>query len=145
MKQGARPKLYACMLAPAVCLWVWLAASYPAEAAGRSLRTIRLGVAVTESFKTRPDWKETFLRRLAYASGIFKDTFDLTFDPAVFMDWHPDGDETDMGSLIQDLTQKFPLENTDARIQYPSPKASLDRARQSSKPEVKYAEARCAW
>lgn len=79
-------------------------------------REIRVGVAVSSSFKTIHNWKGEFERRLAYASKIFDTEFKLKFKPAVYWDWNARNPEGDMDSLMEDLKSRFPLEETDIVI-----------------------------
>ncbi|MDD5218624.1 MAG: hypothetical protein PHS88_11090, partial [Candidatus Omnitrophica bacterium] len=40
-------------------------------------RVIKVGIAVSPSFKSVPQWEEKFRNRLAYASQIFERTFKI--------------------------------------------------------------------
>lgn len=81
-----------------------------AEAA--SVRELRVGVAVTPSYKADREWKQKFEKHLAYASQIFSRETGLSFRPVAYMDWIP-SQESDMGTLFEDLKGKFPLNNVD--------------------------------
>ncbi len=79
-------------------------------------RQIRVGVAVAPNYKTIPNWKGEFERRLAYASKIFDTEFKLKFRPVVYWDWQPQDPEGGMDSLMEDLISQFPLGETDIVI-----------------------------
>jgi len=80
------------------------------------VREINVGVAVSAQFKSHPEWKRIFLKRLAYASQIFDREFKIRFWPTVFWDWETDAERQDMDYLIEDLMSRYPLVETDAVI-----------------------------
>ncbi len=79
----------------------------PAHAAGA--RVIRVAVAVTDVFRQDPAWKETFQRRLDYASKIFENEFKLKFKIVRIDSWSPPEGRQDSAYLIDDLTLRFPV------------------------------------
>jgi hypothetical protein len=76
-------------------------------------RDLRVGAAVTRDFKTSPDWKEKFERRLAYASKIFETEFKLSLHAVQYWDWLPEGKKQDSNYLLEDLRDRFPLQEVD--------------------------------
>jgi tetratricopeptide (TPR) repeat protein len=89
---------------------------FPFAQALTSTREVRVGVAVTSSFKAKPDWKETFLRRLAYASKIYENEFGIKFVPVAFWDWSPKNKQPDMTYLMEDLKSNYHLGDVDIII-----------------------------
>ena len=85
-------------------------------ASNAALRELRVGVAVANNFKTKPSWKEDFLKRLGYSSRIFEQEFKVRFRATQFTDWHAPDDQPDSRALLDDLMTKFPLDNVDCVI-----------------------------
>jgi tetratricopeptide (TPR) repeat protein len=82
-------------------------------AAPMNLRQIKVGVAVFLSFKTIPNWKYEFERRLAYASKIFETEFKLRLQPAVYWNWRPCDEKRETHYLLEELRSGFPLRGID--------------------------------
>jgi len=81
-----------------------------------SLRTLKVGIAVSKGYKNRSDWKATFEKRLAYASKIFKNEFNIAFKPKTYWNW-PLQDETGgMDALYADLSNRYALGKVDLVI-----------------------------
>ncbi|OGW79475.1 MAG: hypothetical protein A2Z83_02805 [Omnitrophica bacterium GWA2_52_8] len=72
-------------------------------------RTLRLGVAVTDIYKKESSWKNSFERRVAYASQIFDREFKIKFKVVQYWDWHPPKDTQDTRVLIDDLMHRYAL------------------------------------
>ncbi len=88
----------------------------PVKAEVLSPREVRVGVAVSPGFKSIPDWKGTFERRLAYASKIFDTEFKIKFRVAVYQDWKPGDEKEGLSQLMEDLADSFPLRDVDCVI-----------------------------
>ncbi|OGW81007.1 MAG: hypothetical protein A3G33_01365 [Omnitrophica bacterium RIFCSPLOWO2_12_FULL_44_17] len=76
-------------------------------------RELRVGVAVTREYQSNREWKPLFERRLAYASKIFQNEFQIKFKPAKYWDWNPSNENRDMTYLLEDLKSQFPLNRMD--------------------------------
>ncbi len=82
-------------------------------------RELRVAVAVAPSFKSIPNWKSEFERRLGYTSRIFENQFKLKFKATVFADWPSAEEKGGTAGLLEDLRSSFPfdrLENIDLII-----------------------------
>ena len=85
------------------------------NAFAESARELKVGVAVAPSYQIASDWKDSFERRLAYASKIFDSELNITFTPVRYMSWVP-SNESDMNILADELQSKFPLNDLDIVI-----------------------------
>lgn len=87
------------------------------KGAGVPMRDITVGVAVTASFQKIPAWKETFKKRLKYASSILEREFKIKLKEVVFWTWEPDP-AFDTRQLLDDLMTRYPLgsKNVDIMI-----------------------------
>jgi len=81
-----------------------------------SVREVKVGIAVTPEVKNNKDWKQQFERRLAYTSKIFETEFKVRFKPVTYLVWNPVEANREMGYLIEDLQNNFPLKNVDVMI-----------------------------
>lgn len=88
----------------------------PAQPDSLPRRSLRVGIAVAPGFKTQPNWREEFERRLAYASRIFENEFGLGFRPAIYWNWFFGDEEREMGELLNDLRGRFPLKEVDVVV-----------------------------
>ncbi len=79
-------------------------------------RTIRVGIAVTPDFKTVPNWRADFEKRLAYASRIFEGEFQLRFVPFKWYEWPTTVGREESHVMIEDLMSRFPLKDVDIMI-----------------------------
>ena len=78
-------------------------------AAPAPMREMTVGVAVTPSFKSSPEWKSVFKKRLKYASSIFEREFRVKLKQVVFWDWTPAAGNEDMVALLDDLMGRYTL------------------------------------
>ena len=78
--------------------------------AGPPKRELRVAVAVAPSFKTLPNWKFEFERRLGYASRIFESQFKLKFHAAAYADWPVADEKGTPAELLEDLRSHFPID-----------------------------------
>lgn len=85
-------------------------------AGGPAPRELKVGVVVSEGYKSLPNWKADFERRLAYASRIFESEFKIKFTPAIFVDWKIPEEAQPMGALLDDLMGRFVLKDVDLII-----------------------------
>lgn len=85
-------------------------------AAPLDVRIIRVGVAVAPAFKTIPNWKSDFERRLGYASRLFESEFKIRFVPVKWFEWPTNLENDETRVLIEDLKAKFPLKDVDIMI-----------------------------
>lgn len=80
------------------------------------LQEVKVGIAVTPSFKADPEWKSKVQKRLAYASKIFETEFQIRFTLAEIWDWNVGPEDQDSYFLLNHLMKQFPLSNVDAVI-----------------------------
>lgn len=79
------------------------------------LREIKIGVAVTPSFKTDREWQSKIQKRLGYASRIFETEFQIRFKLTQIWDWNT-GLDQDSYFLLNDLMKRFPLSEVDVVV-----------------------------
>ncbi len=84
--------------------------------AGTEMRKIKLGIAVSQGFKSQPNWKSEFEQRLAYVSRIFESEFRIQFVIEKFWEWNSAQDTYPPRMLLEDLQNKFPLKDVDVVI-----------------------------
>ncbi|HNV87088.1 MAG TPA: tetratricopeptide repeat protein [Candidatus Omnitrophota bacterium] len=94
----------------------WILGISAVRAETLPFREIKVGVAVTPEFKTNPEWKSQFERRLAYASKIFETEFKIRFRVLTYWLWNPRESQREMSYLIDDLQNSFPLKDADVVI-----------------------------
>ena len=79
------------------------AAAFPARAFAAPLRELRVAVAVTPEYKSLPNWKGEFERRLGYASRIFENQFRIKFRIGAYADWPSPDEQGGTAGLMEDL------------------------------------------
>lgn len=87
----------------------------PAWAAS-SIRELKVGVAVTPTFKEQKNWQVKFTERLAYASKIFETEFGIKFRITQVWGWNVTQEKQDSDFLLADLMSRFPLYQVDCVI-----------------------------
>lgn len=79
------------------------------------MRMLTVGVAVTPSFQKIPAWKDTFKKRLKYASSILEREFKIKLKEVIFWTWEPDP-SYDSRQLLDDLMNRYPLSSKNVDI-----------------------------
>lgn len=83
--------------------------------AGPQMRNLTVGVAVTPSFQKIPAWKDTFKKRLKYASSILERECKIKLKEVIFWTWDPDP-SFDTRQLLDDLMARHPLSSKNVDI-----------------------------
>ncbi len=73
-------------------------------------RELRVAVVVAPSFKSIPNWKSEFERRLGYTSRIFESQFKMKFKAVTFADWPSANEKEGTAGLLEDLRGHFPID-----------------------------------
>ncbi len=97
-------------------LLVFITGPLPQAPAAVFLREFNVGVAVSPNVKIHPQWKETFERRLAYASRIFETEFKIKFKTRIYWDWPLQDEKNSPSVLLEDLRARYPLRGVDLII-----------------------------
>ncbi len=86
------------------------------------LRVLRIRACADEELRARDTWEQEVIDHLEFASGMYENSWGVTFDVVEIVEWETDNDGEGMGDLVDELELDIPTDGVDVVIGFSAQK-----------------------